>query len=93
MAQQQSYNDLHGWYRAHIEHLFGQLWHWGLVKNIWRGGSEELHQSLPALLHFDRFCIWRQVCHPPYGPWDHVSPLQSTVVYLGGFSRGGQIWG
>ena len=21
------------WYRARIEHLFGQLWHWGLVRN------------------------------------------------------------
>ena len=30
-ARQPSYNDVHGWYRARIEHLFEQLWHWGLV--------------------------------------------------------------
>ena len=42
-AQQQSYNDVHGWYRARIEHLFGQLWHWGLVRNIWCGSLNELH--------------------------------------------------
>ena len=27
-----------------------------------------------VLLHFTQFCIWRQVRHPPYGPWDHVPP-------------------
>ena len=73
-ARQQSYYDVHGWYRAHIEHLFGQLWHWGLVRNMWRGGPTELHQSVRVLLHFTQFCIWRQVFHPPYGPWDHVLP-------------------
>ena len=26
------------WYRARIEQLFARLWHWGLVRNIWRGG-------------------------------------------------------
>ena len=25
-------------------------------------------------LHFTQFCIWRQVRHPPYGPWEHVPP-------------------
>ena len=67
-ARQQSYNDVHEWYRARIEHLFGQLWH------IWRGSPDELHQSLRVLLHFSQFCIQRQVRHPPYGPWDHVQP-------------------
>ena len=33
-AWQQLYNNVHGWYRACIEHLFGQLWHWHLVRNI-----------------------------------------------------------
>ena len=33
-AFQQSYNDVHGWYRARIEQLFARLWHWGLVRNI-----------------------------------------------------------
>ena len=65
-AQQQSYNDVYGWYRVRIEHLFGQLWH------IWRGSPDELHQSVCVLLHFMQFCIRRQVHHPRYGPWDHV---------------------
>ena len=72
MAQQQSYNDQHGWYGAHTEHLFGQLWHWGLVRNMWCGGPDELHQSVRVLLHFTQFWIQRQFRHPRYGPWDHV---------------------
>ena len=73
-ARQQGYNDVHGWYRARIEQLFARLWHWGLVRNIWRGGPNELHQSVRILLHFIQFCIRRQVRHPPYGPWKHVPP-------------------
>ena len=48
-ARQQSYNDVHGWYRARIEQLFAHLWHWGLNRNIWLGGPNELHQSLRIL--------------------------------------------
>ena len=73
-TRQQCYNDVHGWYRARIEQLFARLWHWGLVRNIWRGGPNELHQSVRILLHFTQFCIRRQVRHPPYGPWEHVPP-------------------
>ena len=73
-ARQQCYNDVHGWYRACIEQLFARLWHWGLFRNIWRGGPNELHQLVRILLHFTQFCIRRQVCHPPYGPWEHVPP-------------------
>ena len=73
-AHQQRYNDVHGWHRARIEQLFARLWHWGLVRNIWRGGPNELHQSVHILLHFSQLCIRRQVRHPPYGPWDHVPP-------------------
>ena len=39
-----------------------------------KSGPNELHQSVRVLLHFKQFCIRRQVCHPPYGPWDHVPP-------------------
>ena len=73
-AHQQCYNDAHGWYRARIEQLFARLWHWGLVRNIWRGGPDELHQFVRMLLHFPQFCIGRQAHHPLYGPWDHVPP-------------------
>ena len=64
-ARQQCYNYVHGWYKARIEELFARLWHWGLVRNIWRGGPNELHQSVRILLHFTQFCIRRQVRHPP----------------------------
>ena len=63
------------WGPPRIEQLFARLWHWGLVRNIWRGSPNELHQSVRILLHFTQFCIRRQVRHPlPYGPWEHVPP-------------------
>ena len=37
--RQKEYNDVHGFYRAHIEHLFARMWHWGIVRNIWRGSD------------------------------------------------------
>ena len=73
-ARQSAYNDVHGWYRARIEQLFARLWHWGLVRNIWRGGPNELHQSVRILLNFTQFCICRQVCGPPmdHGSMSHL---------------------
>ena len=56
-ARQQSCNDVHGWYRARIEHLSGRLWHWGLLRKMWCGGPNELDQSVRVLLHFTQFCI------------------------------------
>ena len=73
-ARPQCYNDVHGWYQARIEQLFAHLWHWGLVRNIWCGGPNELHQFVRVLWHFTQFCIRRQVRYPPYGPWEHVPP-------------------
>ena len=35
--RQKEYNDVHGFYRARIEHMFARMWHWGIVRNIWRG--------------------------------------------------------
>ena len=54
--------------------LFTRLWHWRLVRNMWRGGPDELHQSVRILLHLSQFCTRRQVRNPPYGPSDHVLP-------------------
>ena len=42
------------------------LWHWGLVRNIWHGGPNLLHQPVPCLLHL-HFCIHREVHHPLIG--------------------------
>ena len=73
-VRQECYNTVHGWYRARVEQLFARLWHWGLVRNIWRGGPDDLHQQVRILLHFTQFCTSRQVRYAPYGPWDHVPP-------------------
>ena len=70
--RQKEYNDVHGFYRARIEHLFARMWHWGIVRNIWRGSGTELHEYVRALLHLQQFLIRRQVRYPPYGPWEHL---------------------
>ena len=53
--RQKQHNDVHGFYRAHIEHLFARMWHWGIVRNIWRGSSTELHEYVRILLHLQQF--------------------------------------
>ena len=63
--RQKAYNDVH-------EHLFARLWHWGIVRNIWRGSVTELHEYVRVLLYLQQFLIRRQVRYPPYGPWEHV---------------------
>ena len=70
--RQKEYNDVHGFYRARIEHLFARMWYWGIVRNIWRGSGTELHEYVRVLLHLQQFLIRRQVRYPPYGPWEHV---------------------
>ena len=70
--RQKEYNDIHGFYRTHIEHLFARMWHWGIVRNIWRGSGTELHEYVRLLLHLQQFLIRRQVRYPSYGPWEHV---------------------
>ena len=65
-AHQRSYNDAHGWYQARIEQLFAHLWHWGLIRNIWRGGPSELHQSVRI------FFALNPILHPEVGPLPSV---------------------
>ena len=48
--------------------------HWGLFLNVWRGGPNQLHQSVRILLHFTQFCVRKQARYPPYGLWEHVPP-------------------
>ena len=66
--RQKEYNDVHSFYRARIEHLFARMWHWGIVRNIWRGSGTEWHEYVRVLLHLQQFFIRRQVRYPPYGP-------------------------
>ena len=55
---QKEYNDVHGFYRAHIEHLFARMWHWG----IWKGCGTELHEYVHVLLHVQQILI-RSMVH------------------------------
>ena len=70
--RQKEYSSVHGFYRARIEHLFARMWHWGIVRNVWRGPGSALHEYVRVLLHLQQFFIRRQVRYPPYGPWEHV---------------------
>ena len=58
--RQKEYNDVHGFYRARIEHLFARLCHWSIVRNIWRGSGTELHECVRVLLHLQQFLqqVW-----------------------------------
>ena len=38
---QKTYNDIHGYYRAWVEHLFACLWSWRVVHDIWLGSHED----------------------------------------------------
>ena len=71
-ARQESYNSVHGWYRARVEHVFAHLWHWGIIRHIWNGSPDTLHQTVRILLHTTQFCLNRKLQYPPYGPWEHI---------------------
>ena len=82
---QQEYNDVHGFYRARVEHLFARLWQWRIVRNVWTRSATELHGHVRILLHLTQFCIRRQTRYQPYGPWPHVpesvwAQEEATVV-------------
>ena len=55
---QKEYNDFHGFYRAHIEHLFAWTWHWGIIRNLWRGCGTDLHEYMHVLLPLQQFLSW-----------------------------------
>ena len=55
MERQKEYNDVHGFYRTQIEPLFARMWHWGIVRNIWRGFGTGLHECVHVPLHLQQF--------------------------------------
>ena len=61
---QQEYNDVHGFYRARVEHLFAWLWQWRIVRNAWTHSTTELHGHVRILLHLTQFCIRRLGINP-----------------------------
>ena len=82
---QQEYNDVHGFYRARVGHLFARLWQWRIVCNVWTRTATELHGHVRILLHLTQFCIRRHTRYQPYGPWPHVpksvwAQEEATVV-------------
>ena len=42
-----------------LGHLFAHMWHWDIVRNIWRGSGTELHEYVHMLLHLQQFLIRR----------------------------------
>ena len=70
--RQQQYYDVHGWYRTRAEHICAQLWQWKVVRNVWQGGEQELHETMRILLHMEHFVNNRTPRYQPYGPWPHV---------------------
>ena len=61
----------------------GRVWNFGTHGDFFDfdvGGHDSDHQYVRVLLHFTQFCIRRQVCHPPYGPWDHVPQDEGEVL-------------
>ena len=72
VEDQQEYNDVHGFYRARVEHLFARLWQWRIVHNVWTRSAMERHGHVCILLHLTQLCICRQTRYQPYGPWPHV---------------------
>ena len=55
--RQKEYNDVHGFYRACIEHLLALMWHWDIVRNMWRESAMELHGYVRVLLHLQQCLI------------------------------------
>ena len=69
--REREYNNVHGYYRACVEHLFARLWHWKVVRDIWMGSACDLHANTHMLLHFTQFQIcWPKLCQP-CRPWEH----------------------
>ena len=71
-VRQKTYNDVHGYYRARVEHLFAHLWSWRVVRDIWLGSHQDLHANTRILLHFSQFMLRRQKRYQPYGLWEHI---------------------
>ena len=54
--RQKTYNDVHGYYRARVEHLFAHLWSWRVVRDIWLGSHQNLHANTRILCTFHSSC-------------------------------------
>jgi hypothetical protein len=61
------YNDTHALIRARVEHVFTQLWSWGVCRDVFRkhGSSIEertqrMHWMVRAVIHLQQFVNYRQ---------------------------------
>ena len=59
---QQEYNNIHGFYRTRVEHLFARLWQWRIACNVWTRFAAELHHCVCILLHFTQFSGKMHTC-------------------------------
>ena len=90
--RQKRYNDVHGFYRARVGHLFARMWHWGIVRNIWRESGTELHEYMRVVLHLQQRLIRRQVRYPHmahgnmyqhmYGPHLHRRTMTMRMLWV-----------
>ena len=51
---QKTYDDVHGYYRARVEHLFARLWSRRLVCDIWLGSHEDFRCFCHVHMCFSR---------------------------------------
>lgn len=72
------YNDGHGFIRGRVEHVFMQLWSWGVCRETFRkhGNSVEdrmqrVQWLVRSVVHIQQFINRRNVRYEPFGPWDH----------------------
>ena len=79
-----AYNKVHSFYRARIEHLFGLLWMFSLVRDSYRGraegGDNRFFNRIKVLLNFVQFMLRRLLKYKPYGPWSHFPDASESLV-------------
>ena len=77
------YNQIHSFFRARSEHVFGFLWHFALIRQPWTGqaevGASKLFDRVKVLINFSNFYFKRCVRYEPYGPWSHHPPPSAAV--------------
>ena len=56
--QQKENNDVYGFFRARVEYLFEHMWHWSIIRNVFRVFGTYLHEYVRVLLHLQQFLSW-----------------------------------
>ena len=91
--REREYTNVHGYYRARVEHLFARLWHWKVIRDIWMGSVTymPIHAffcTLPNFSSVGRRCInptdLGSISLLPFGATREAPPLEpdSDDAYL-----------